>query len=263
MIVSQAFSLGRKILNDFFEIEILLSHAINKSREFITAHPEFKINNAKAGLFKNFLLERKKGVPIPYLTHEKEFYGIKLHVDKRCLIPRPETELLVDLVLERVKPGDRILDIGTGSGAIVIALAKNFADPKIFACDISKRALETAKINIKKHKLTSKIKFFKSDLIPVKLKSQYFDIIVANLPYVEEKIKTFEPKIALYGGLFLYEKLFRQILHLKQKPKFLICELGYNQKRRFEKLLKKYFSGLKAEFFRDLAGIHRAFVLRF
>lgn len=252
------------------DAEILLSFVLKKDRTFLFTYPEKKLSTAQWREYKELIARRKKHEPITYITHHKEFYGLDFYVDRRVLIPRPETEALIEKTIKYIKAkykisrhsevalGDRripphilgdpsvgrysdllqddfvICDLGTGSGCIAIALAKNLPNAKIYATDISKKAISVAKINAKKHKVLKRIKFIHSDLfakIPARIK---FDIIVANLPYLSIKkyqattpdIKKYEPKLALYGGkngTEIYQKLLGQVKqHLKPNGKIFL-----------------------------------------
>lgn len=268
-------------MQSLLEAEVLLAFVFGKPREYLIAHPGKPVPLSKSRKFRELLEKRASGIPLAYLTRSREFYGIDLYVDERCFIPRPETELLVDLVREFLQKfsaeknaGKTILDLGTGSGAIAIALAKNIPEVKIAASDISKDALKVAAINVKKHNLQKRIRLVESDLL-TNLSGFKFSGIIANLPYIGEKkfsfveksVRDFEPASALFGGddgLSLYEKLFSQISNLKQKPKFLIGEFGFLQQKTLRRLLNKFFvQKRQIRFHKDLAGIPRAFTVTF
>ncbi|MBI5412783.1 peptide chain release factor N(5)-glutamine methyltransferase [Candidatus Peregrinibacteria bacterium] len=256
------------------EARLLLSFVTGLSREKIVAHPEFKIKKSETRRFLSLCKKRALGVPLAYLTHNRWFYGLNFHVDERVLIPRPETELLVDEVIRSpIKSGmTKICDVGTGSGCIAIALAKNLQNVQIVALDNSFGALSVAKKNAKTHNVSNKIKFIKSDLL-ARVSDEKFDMIVANLPYiadgddsVEEDVRKYEPKSALFSGktgLELFEKMFAQIVSMPHPPKFLFAEFGFGQRRPLEKLIKKHFVNAKIKWLRDLSGKFRAFVLNF
>lgn len=257
------------------EAEILLSHIIAKPREHVFAHPGIRLASADARRFKLFCKKRASGIPLAYLTRRTEFFSLDLYIDERCFIPRPETELLVELALNECKGRKNlfILDLGAGSGAIVIALAKNLPSSKFVAADVSEKALKVAQINIKRHELGRRISIKQSDLLG-NLQGFDFDGIVANLPYigterfsfVEKSVCDHEPNIALFGGadgLRLYEKLFSQIIKHKKYPKFIIGEFGFAQQKTLHKMLKSFFQRAEIYFHNDLAGIPRAFMIKF
>jgi release factor glutamine methyltransferase len=218
---------------------------------------------------------------VAYVTGQKEFYGLDFFVDERVLVPRPETELLVEKALEYLnsarerKDRLRILDVGTGSGNIPVAIATNFdcdAIEEIEVVDISEGAVEIAKINAAQHGLENTINVFESDLLEVVEEGECFDLITANLPYigkiennfVEEGVKMNEPALALYGGndgTELYKKMFQQIVDKNVDFECLIGEFGFGQRKIVEQILNTYFEH-KWEIFKDLAGVDRIFVVK-
>jgi len=214
------------IKNPRLEAEFLLSLTFKKERTYILSHQEEILNTEQTKSLELLIDQRLDGQPLAYLSGHKEFYGLEFAVNKHTLVPRPETELMVDLVLKLIKPNSKylILDIGTGSGAISISLAKQTKNKNInfIASDISKHALSTAKKNAIKHKVTSKILFKLGNLLQPhlttikKLPESTGLIICANLPYLTPKglenspgIQK-EPKQALLAGndgLELYREL--------------------------------------------------------
>ena len=229
-----------------------------------------------------------RGEPLAYILGQKEFYGFNFNVNKHVLIPRPETELLVELAvkgIKNIKTKDQksktiIIDIGTGSGNIIISLAKELKKSKLritnyelLATDISAKALAVARQNAKLYKIANKIKFLHGDLLkPILQATNYKSratrmIILANLPYLSDSIykaaafdvKKYEPKSALLSpkeGLAHYGKLFEQIkLLIKSCKPQVICffEISPEQKNRVIRLLKSYFPQVKIAFYRDLA----------
>lgn len=244
------------------DIELLISHAIKKAREFVLAHPEFEISNTQAIKIEELIKRRLKHEPIAYILGEKEFYGLDFKVNEHTLIPRPETELIIEKVLALNPKNSNIVDIGTGSGNIIIALAKNLqAKNKFFGIDISSKALQIAKQNAKTNKVEKKIKFLKGNLLQPLTKNKIENaIIIANLPYLSKKIydatmpdvKKFEPKSALYSaeeGLAHYRKLFSQI----KFPAKIFIEFSPEQKSSLSKLAKELFPKAKLNFHKDLA----------
>lgn len=240
------------------DAEILLAHVLKKDRAFLFANPEKKISRYQYRQYQKLINRRKKAEPVAYIRHTKEFFGFNFYVDHRVLIPRPETETLVEFVLETLikqKKAEklRICDVGTGSGCIAIVLAKKLPAAKIYATDISKKALQVAKINAKKHKVQNQINFFCGDLLKPIPKNIKFDVIVANLPYLtidqlkvtEKEIQLYEPKIALLAGreeLTLYERLLQQIPNYIKKNGLVFLEIDPKFKDKF---LKKIISEFK------------------
>ena len=195
--------------HDPTESEIILADILNKDRSYLYSHSKSNISSKIVDKFAKRISQRKNHKPIAYILGCKEFYALKFFVDQRVLIPRPETEKIVDLVLNLAESRDyklTICDVGTGSGCIATVLAKNLPQSKIYATDISKEALNVARKNAKYHHLEDKITFLNGDLLhplPEKV-----DVIVANLPYIKTsdmnnlkpQISKWEPRIALYGG---------------------------------------------------------------
>ncbi|OGF21082.1 protein-(glutamine-N5) methyltransferase, release factor-specific [Candidatus Falkowbacteria bacterium RIFOXYB2_FULL_38_15] len=249
------------------DAEILLSFVIKKSKEFLYTYPEHKLTIGQIKNFKNLVNRRTKDEPVAYLTNHKEFYGLNFYVNKNVLIPRPETETLVEEIIENNKNKKiTIADIGTGSGCIAITLAKFLPKAKIHATDICKKALNVASKNAETHNV--KINFIQGDLLEP-LKNKKIDIVVANLPYGWKEWKNissaetsglnFEPQKALFteeNGLYLYRKLFEQI----QLPVTLYLEFDPRQKKDLQKIIKKYLPKYKIKIKKDLAGRDRVLI---
>jgi release factor glutamine methyltransferase len=274
MNVSEALSQARAILGIQLEAEILLAFVMEKKREFLMSHTEAKISPPALRRFQSLSRKRSHGVPIAYLTGHKEFYGLDFFIEPGVFIPRPETELLVEVTIERVRDtgyGVRILDVGTGSGCIAIALAKYITHAQITAIDISRKALKLAKKNSLLHGVSDRITFLQSDLLENVMVSE---IVVANLPYIGENENHFvskevldhEPPDALFGGetgLELYEKLFAQIRALPRLPRWLIGEIGFLQQEAIERCIRQYFGNISLKFQNDLSGLPRLFSISF
>ncbi len=212
------------------ETRDLLCHVIKKDPAFLLAHPEYKLTKSQANKLTKLVKLRKLGTPLAYLLKSQPFGGLNFFVDKRVLIPRPETELLIDEAIKLVTRHSLLVtavDVGTGSGAIAISLAHHFQKTpqhvNIIATDVSSAALTVARKNAKLHKLDRQIKFLKSNLLaPVfkYLPNSGHLIVIANLPYLSEKLYranpelAFEPKKALLAGkdgLDCYRELLRQL----------------------------------------------------
>jgi len=261
------------------DAEVLLSHVLKKPREFVLAHGERALKRGEQKMYSSLISRRLKFEPVAYLTGRKEFYGLKIKVDKRVLIPRPETELLVDEVasLANAKgPKTAILDIGTGSGAIALSLAKLLPRARIWALDTSPDALNLARNNAKALRL--EIRFIKSDLLD-NVKSEIIAgaILAVNLPYLDRyEIKDFpieikrglkfEPQDALFAskkGTALYEKLFKQLEAAEIKPAYLVAEIGSHNWRDFLKLTKRHFPKSEISIIKDLAKRPRILKIEF
>ncbi|MFM9968351.1 MAG: peptide chain release factor N(5)-glutamine methyltransferase [Burkholderiales bacterium] len=187
------------------EARVLAAHALQVDRVWISAHEKDDLSEASVATIENLYRRRRAGEPVAYLTGEREFYGLSLAVTPAVLIPRPETELLVDCTLPLLRDGCRVLDLGTGSGAIAIALALHSPVAQVFACDASSDALDLARGNAQR--LGARVNFIKSDWFAA-MQGQRFDVVVSNPPYIaiadphlEEGDLRFEPREALVAGV--------------------------------------------------------------
>jgi len=257
------------------ETEILVTFLLHKNREFLLTHLETKISLPLLKKFKKLEKKRLLGWSIAALIGQKEFYSLNFKVDKNVLVPRPETEMIVDEILKEAENDSLIIDLGTGSGAIIIALAKNFKTTKnrFLAVDISSRALKIAKQNAKLHRLDKNIKFFQGNLLApiLKLLPNKKLIIAANLPYLTKtqinnspSIKR-EPKLALDGGrdgLKYYQALFKQLKPVKYKALELLIEIDPSQTAKIKTLAKQYFSPKCLKIKKDLAGRNRLLIIK-
>jgi release factor glutamine methyltransferase len=237
----------KKIPSHILDSEILLSKTLNKSREEILVNLDQKINKKNILVFKEYLNRRSKNEPIAYILEEKEFWSKKFNVSKDTLIPRPETELLVDELL-KIYEGKKIsiLDMGTGSGCIIISLLSNLKDSIGTGIDISKNAILIAKKNALNYKLSNRAKFLNKSLENVF--SKKFDLIVSNPPYIERKdiknlsedIKRYEPRVALDGGndgLDLIKKVIYKSKNILKFNGMLALEIGNEQIKKVSKIL--------------------------
>ncbi len=237
------------IASYILDSEILLSKSLNKPREEILINLERYINDGEISLFYNYLTRRSKKEPIAYILGEKEFWSKKFYVNKDTLIPRPETELLVDKLIKIYNNKNiSIMDIGTGSGCIILSLLSELKNSTGVAVDVSNKALKIAKKNATNLKLLNRIKFLNRSFETIFDKK--FDLIVSNPPYVKRKdiknlscdIKKFEPKIALDGGndgLDLIKKVIYKSSYILKKSGMLAIEIGNEQFKKVSKILKK------------------------
>ncbi|MEK9132774.1 MAG: peptide chain release factor N(5)-glutamine methyltransferase [Patescibacteria group bacterium] len=266
---------ANEVLRGSLDAEILLSHILKKRREEIFAHPEMPVSNRDALKFEQGVKQRSSGVPLAYITNHREFYKLDFYVDECVLIPRPETEAVTEKAIELCEGLSEpfLCDVGTGSGCLAIALAKNLPAGKFFAVDISEDALAVAKRNAKSHGVESRIEFLKSDLLGEVI-DRAFNGIVANLPYigleennfVEKEVLDHEPHTALFGGssgFELFDKMFGQIKEMAARPKWLVGEMGFSQKDGMEKLIKRHFGRARVAWQSDLAGLDRTFTIYF
>ncbi len=273
--------LGKKISSAHLDAEVLLSFVLKLSREKVLAHPENNLTAAQSDKFKKLISRRAKYEPIAYIIGVKEFYGLPIKVSPKVLIPRPETELLVEEVAEYAqKLGPKclkrpIIDVGTGSGSICLALKKRLPQAQIWGLELSTEALSLARQNAKNLGLS--VKFKKSDLLAGFIEGLKDSIIVANLPYLDrQEIKDFpieikrglsyEPSEALYAdhhGLDAYRAMFAQIKKAKALPRAIFIEIGSAYWRDFLKLAKDNFPQAKIELKKDYAGWPRIITIKF
>ncbi len=237
------------IINPELDSELLLSKALNKKREKILTNLKKEINKKQLDKFNLYLSRRKKKEPIAYILGFKYFWKYKFFINKSVLVPRPETEQIVEEALNYLSDNEskKILDIGTGSGCIIVSILKERSKCKAIAIDISSKALKVAKTNAKIHHLENKIKFINIDID--KFNYNKYDLILSNPPYIsnidlirlDDDIRIYEPRESLSGGIDGYEEITKVIEKssklLKNNGK-LIVEIGNTQKNNVLKLLK-------------------------
>lgn len=253
------------------EAEILLGHVLKKDRVWLHAHDDKTIPKAKLKVFLALIKRRKKHEPIAYIVGQKDFYRSSFIVNKNVLIPRPESELLVELgIAEAKKLHTRVLDIGTGSGAIAISIAKEIAPQRVLASDASQTALSIAKKNARLNKVKN-ITFIKADLLTAQI-ANFFStplVIVANLPYLplSDKKKLapdvikYEPHSALFAtqnGLAVIQKLLEQIKKVQTDRLSIFLEFDPPQTQELKAIAKKMFPKAKIKIHKDLAKRNRA-----
>jgi len=237
----------QRILSHSLESEILLSKSLKKSREEILINLDKEVEEKNVKIFNSYLQRRLKNEPIAYILEEKEFWSKKFNVNRDTLIPRPETELLVEK-LSIVYEGKKIsiLDIGTGSGCIIISLLSSLKRSVGIGIDISKKAIIMAKTNAFKHNMNNRIKFLNRPI--ENFFGKKFDLIVSNPPYIERKdlknlsddIKRYEPRMALDGGndgLDLIKKVIYKSKNILKIGGILALEIGNEQIKKVSKIL--------------------------
>lgn len=274
------------------EAEILLMFVLQKKREFLHGHSERELDTQEKEAFFSLLHRRVQNEPIQYLTQRVSFFSDEFYVDERVLIPRPESEILIQKVCEVIESENlkNIAEIGIGSGALSVSVAKMCKKVLITATDISQKALQVAQKNIAHFGLNSRIKLVQTSLLDEVAPSDFgsdfaleysaksstkntldssldFDLVFSNPPYIADDYPlppnvAYEPKCALFGGKKGSEVLESIItLCAKREIKFLACEMGYDQREILAPLLAS--SGYNAEFYKDLSGLYRGFVARF
>ena len=247
-------------INDSAESEWLLALALKTRRSLLRKSQA--LTNEQVSKILEALEKRKKHVPLSYIFKEANFYGYDFYVNKNVLIPRPETEELVELALKSISPNSTILDIGTGSGAIAIAISKEIG-AKVTAVDISLKALEVAKENAKIN--DANVELLSSDLFE-NLKGRKFDIIISNPPYISQseyeelmpEVKIYEPKLALVceeDGLEIYRKIIEKAPEFLNQNGKIFFEIGYLQAEKVCDMLKDKFKDIKVK--KDLQGLDR------
>ena len=250
--VKQASQLLKKnnIQTHILDAEIILSDIMGVTREFLIVNNNIQISEGIQRKY-NFAIKRRiKKEPVAYITGKKEFWSEEFLLSKSTLVPRPETELLIHEIIKYYKNKSiNILDIGTGSGCILLSILKELTLSRGIGLDFSKKAFNIAKINSKKLNLENRAKFIVADLI--KFKYQKYDLIVSNPPYIpsndikklSKDITSYEPKSALdggYDGLDLIKKvIYKSKYHLKTNG-LLALEIGFNQYRKVSNILKYY-----------------------
>jgi release factor glutamine methyltransferase len=279
MTIIQTISKYSKLLKSSsprLDVELLLAFVLKKSKEYLYTYPEKKLTTKQLDNFTTLFKRRAKGEPIAYILGHKEFYGQDFKVNKNVLIPRPETEQLVEEVINyfqsiiyNLKSKISLIEIGVGSGALIISLSKYITKAQFIGTDISAKALVVAKQNAKIHKV--KIKFLQGNLLtPLKsvIRNLQSSIIVANLPYLETKEMnkqlSYEPKTALTGGpdgLKYFREFFHQLQQYKFQPKAIFLEIGHNQGAKISNLAKQALPDYKVKVEKDMCGFDRIVII--
>jgi release factor glutamine methyltransferase len=239
----------KNIKTALLDSELLLSKAINKSREFIILNLKHDINEKDFDYFQELINQRSKGKPIAYLTGKKFFWKYEFIINNKVLIPRPDTEVIVEQVLDIYKQKRNIsfLDIGFGSGCILLSILKERKDFKATGVDISSHALKVCNINAYRLGVKNRVKLFKSDID--KFSNGKYDLIISNPPYIkkldlkylEKDVIKFEPKLALDGGLdgtSEIRKIINKSSDLIKNGGKLILEIAFNQKKEVRQILR-------------------------
>lgn len=273
--IDEALRLNAKRLSLFsstprLDSEVLLSHVLGIGRTALLAHSDEIISEENIRAFETLVERRAKGEPVAYLTGHKEFYGLDLSIDKHVLVPRPETESVVEACLEMVANGGdgQLADIGTGSGAILVAVGVNRPHLRLFGTDVSAEVLRVAAANCERYGLTERVTLYRGHLLeplPGRV-----NVIAANLPYVppgeaSPDVATWEPNVAVFGGGEDGTMLIRDFL--ASVPRYLlpsggvVMEVAHSQGGLVGELARQAFPLARIEVRKDLAGYDRIVVI--
>ena len=276
MNVNDLVNSGVKILkennikNPILDAEIILSSIIKKERDYIILNETYQINQLLINKFYNFINRRKIGEPISYIVKSKYFWNNCFYVNKDVLIPRPDTEHIVEEVLKLVKVNSRksVLDIGTGSGCILLSILKERKLLTGYGIDISKKSINVCKINAKRLEIKNRAKFYVSDIDKFFLGK--YDIVVSNPPYIdtskikylEKDVSKFEPRLALDGGVDGFSEITKVVGKTKdliKKNGLFILEIGFKQKDKVIEIINKKGFYIK-KIIKDYAGKDRCII---
>ena len=254
MKIRTAIKKGSKILENSnissfkLDSELLMSRVLNKKRDYIVLNDNEKLSNNALKNYQNLIKERQKGKPIAYITGKKEFWKFEFDINQNVLIPRPDTELIVEEILKLTKNKSqlKVLDIGTGSGCIILSILKERKGFYGVGIDKSKKCVEMSRVNSNKLNVTKRIKFFKSDVDNFSYGK--YDLVISNPPYInkfdfnclEKDVANFEPKIALDGGidgLSEIKKIVNKSSELLKINGKLVLEIAYDQKEKVKRIL--------------------------
>ena len=284
--VRQAVLWGVRVLGQHgcdsprLDAELLLAHAMGLTRARLLAQFDRELSPAELARYRQLIERRRAHEPVAYIVGHQEFYGLDFYVDRRVLIPRPETELLVERAIKLAgEVGDRgyglypltLADVGTGSGAIAVSLAVHLPQATIYALDSSAEALEVAARNVRRHGIEGRVHLLRGDLLsPL---PEPVDLIVANLPYVSEaelaelppQIRRYEPLSALDGGpdgLRHIRRLLAQAGGYLRPQGAILLEIGATQGAEVIELARRYFPMASIEVVKDYAGLDRVVIVR-
>jgi release factor glutamine methyltransferase len=253
------------------DAELLLATVLGRTRAFLLAHPEFPVTVAAMRRFSRWIERRSDSYPIQYLRGRQEFFGREFFVDERVLIPRPETELVVEVVLDLLKGTSRprVLEIGAGSGCIAVTLACERPEARIVATDVSPAALAVARHNADRHGVRPRVSFVEGRTVQPVEAGQRFDLIVSNPPYVAlgdprvtPEVARWEPRAALFAGetgLEIHREILAEAAPLLRAGGRLVLEIGESQRAGVVRAAREQGWALAA-LFRDLARIERCLV---
>jgi len=263
------FFLKNEVPSPRLNAELLLMFVLGCDRAYVYAHPERPLTAEEQSRYDEVIRERARGCPTQYITGHQEFWGLDLIVSPAVLIPRPETEHVVETVLELARRRDpeqrlKVIDVGTGSGCIALALASELLFAEMHASDISEDALEIARINAARLRLGHRVLFRRSDLLSIYVGEQ-FDFVVCNPPYVgaleadkvQRQVLEFEPKTAVFSGqegMDIYRRFIPQAQAVLNPGGWLVMEIGFSTEERVKELLNDW---TEVQTTADLQGIPR------
>jgi release factor glutamine methyltransferase len=252
------------------EMQVLLAHITGRNRAWVLAHPEASLTPEQETAFLTAKNQFETGIPLPYLLGHWEFYGLDFWVTPDVLIPRPETELLIDLARTHLRPDSRLIEIGTGSGCLPITLATLLPKVEIVATDISAAALALARLNAEKHQVKDRITFLEADLFPTDLPLSTFDLILSNPPYIPTAtlhgLTVFgrEPGLALDGGpdgLTTIRRLLGQSQRWLAAGGVILVEVESGLGAAAHSMAKVQFPAAQVQILPDLAGLDRVLAI--
>jgi len=260
---------GSNVDSPKVKARLLLQYILKKPRQYLIVYDNEEVGKKEQWEYFVNIEKLTKGVPLQHITHQQEFMKMNFYVDENVLIPRPDTEILVEEVIKIASKMNepKILDLCTGSGAIAISIAKNLQNAEVYAVDISQKAIEIAKKNAKE--LDAKVKFIKSNLFN-KVDKMKFDIIVSNPPYIKKDVMKSlskevknEPELALDGGidgLDFYKKITAEAIEFLKFGSYLCYEIGYDQKEDVINIINKHENYSNTYCKKDLGGNDRVIV---
>lgn len=261
--------------NDVLDAQTLLAEALGQDRTYLIVNFNQRLKEDLLARYWALIERRAAGEPLQYITGHQEFFGLEFEVTTDVLIPRPETELIIEETIRLVQQHDLaapvIVDVGTGSGCIAITLAREIDEARVIACDISAAALRVARRNAARHRLESRVPFVLSNLLSAFDETEFADFIISNPPYVaaselpslQREVRDWEPRLALTDcgdGLSFYRRLLNDAPARLKSGGHLICELGYTQSETVLAMANSA-SWAEARVLDDLQGIPRTLVL--
>ncbi|WP_432406961.1 peptide chain release factor N(5)-glutamine methyltransferase [Wukongibacter sp. M2B1] len=265
--------LEKKVNTPLLDAQVILCHILDVDRLYLIINKDRKLTKEEAYEYNELIEKRLEGVPVQYIVGNQEFMGLSFYVEEGVLIPRPDTEILIEKILENVDESNsyNIVDIGTGSGAITVSLAKFIEKAHVFSVDISKKALKIATKNANANGVSSKISFLNGSLFSplddIGIKGK-IDILVSNPPYIPSKkieglqveVSKYEPRIALDGGedgLDFYREIIDKAPEYLRRGGLIVLEVGHDQARIVAGLMEEKDQYVDIEITKDLAGIER------